>query len=383
MKVIVISHLWPRSQAPHLGVFVAEQVVALSKLCDLSVVVPIDRTFRREEVKFREVVKGFPEFRRRTHPELATVPGIALSTVSYRSPLRREGHELNAAQRLADSLRTVDIKGVDLIHAHTLFPDAIAASLWLRDKSIPLAVTAHGSDVHSVRPGVLKILPRSLERADAIIPVSGFLRERLISFGANSEKLHVIPNGFPADHFSAPITVERDPNKIAFLGRLTDIKRIDLLIRALALLDAKITLQIAGDGPLRKKLEMLVNNLGLTKRVTFLGMLGRDQIPTFLSSVALLVLVSQREGWPTVVFESFACGTPVLATSVGGLPEAIASPNLGVLVPEDVTPRRLAAELRTALQRNWDRQTIRLYAREYAWDKIAVRTFELYRQIIY
>jgi teichuronic acid biosynthesis glycosyltransferase TuaC len=258
----------------------------------------------------------------------------------------------------------------------------LACALWLKERGTPLIITVHGSDVHSMPRGVRRVLPVVLRRADKIICVSRALQDKLITLGADPGRLQVLPNGFSADLFDPDRFEPRDSRKLAFLGRLGDIKRVDLLLRALARCPADIHLEIAGEGPERPALESLVDSLHLRHRVTFLGMLPRERIPGFLSSAALLCIVSLNEGWPTVIFESFACGTPILATEVGGLPEALEPPGLGALVQRGVSPDRLASAIEEALAKPWDGQAIRQHALKYSWSEITTGLVGIYQQLM-
>jgi teichuronic acid biosynthesis glycosyltransferase TuaC len=328
------------------------------------------------------MLSGFKSYRSRTDPDLRKIPDVSTRVIKFRSPLHRTRNAAITVRNLATELRNIDLSGVDVIHAHTLFPDGLACSEWLQDTSVPLVVTAHGSDVHSIALEVKNNLPPLFTRANTIIAVSGFLRDKLVALGAHPDRLHVIPNGFSADQFKGDCEVARDATKIGFLGRLSEIKRVGLLIQAMACLPPEITLDIGGDGPLMKPLRELTRSFNLQKRITFRGMISRDQVPEFLSEVSVLCLVSKREGWPTIVFESYACGTPILATAVGGLPEAVSTDELGVLVPEDVNPQQLAESINLALGRNWDRQNIRHHALDYSWDHMVEPLVEAYKKVI-
>ena len=380
--MLVVSHLWPRSDWPHLGVFVSEQVDSLRKKCEVSVVAPVDSTIRRSELTLSQLFRGFQEYHRRSHPNFLSVPDVDLEIISFRAGLLRETFAGSAARRLAEALGQIDAEQFDLVHAHTLFPDGMACSLWLENRLIPLVVTAHGGDVHSIADGVRNEVAVLLNRADALVPVSRFLGERLIEFGADPAKVHPIPNGFSATRFATVDDTHRNVKKVAFLGRLDQIKRVDLLIQSMYHLPEEYILEIAGDGPSRKYYERLVKQLGLAERVHFLGMLSREEVPGFLAGAGLMCLVSFREGWPTVIFEAMACGTPVLATAVGGIPEALSDSGLGRLVPADVTPQSLAEEIESCLGTKWDYQRIREYAFKHSWDEITTRLTSLYSRLL-
>ncbi len=382
MKVLVVSHLWPRSDWPHLGVFVAEQVESLRKTCNISIIVPVDFTIRRNELTLRQLFSGFINYHRRSHPDLLHLPDVDLKIVPFRAGLLRETFARSAARRLARALGQINADQFDLVHAHTVFPDGLACALWLENRPIPLVVTAHGSDVHSIAGGVKNEVAVLLKRANALVPVSRFLGDCLVEFGADPAKVHPIPNGFPAEQFIGVDDTRRNVKKIAFLGRLDPIKRVDLLIQAISHLPKDVILEIAGDGPARKQYEALTDKLGLRGRVHFYGMLSRGKVPGFLAGAGLMCLVSLQEGWPTVIYEALASGTPVLATSVGGIPEALSDPGLGRLVPVDIAPKALAEEIESCLEVDWDRSQIREHAFKHSWDEVTARLKALYDNLL-
>lgn len=381
MRVLVVSHLWPREDWLNFGIFVAEQAAALAQKCDVTIAVPADRTMRRGELTIGQLFRRFKRYRNRIRPELMRASGIDVRKVTYRSGLLGKAGPQTAVDNLQRSLEREIKESYDVIHAHTLFPDGLACAQWLKDSGVPLVVTAHGSDVHSVSKGIKKILP-NLRRADVLTPVSRFLCEQLAQLGFGRERIHVIPNGFPADRFTGVDDSHRDNRKIVFLGNLGAVKRVDLLIRALQYCSEDIHLDIAGDGPARKKLEALVETLHLYDRVGFRGVLPREEVPRFLAGSSLMCLVSSKEGWPTVIYEALACGTPVLATSVGGIPEALADGNLGILVSEAIDPETLAWEIEAALEVDWDRRYIRQAAQQFSWDELTGKLVNLYQELL-
>jgi len=380
--VLVVSHLWPRPDFPHLGIFVVDQVKALSHWCRVAVAAPVDRTIRREEISLREFRRGLVRYRRRTRPHLLEAAGMRPLEVSYVARLPRGLFALNAARALAARLRRLDPHQFDVVHAHTVFPDGLACALWLKDTKVPLVVTAHGSDVHSMRPGMRRAMPRLLRRVNLLIPVSQALGVELCALGADPERVTVIPNGFSARLFDLQEPPPRDPRKIAYLGYLRGIKRVNLLIEALAHCPADVTLEVAGLGPDRPALEAQAAKLGLQDRVRFLGLLTRDRVPGFLAGAGIMALVSEREGWPTVIFESLACGTPVLATAVGGVPEALADSSLGRLIPRDITPSDLGREIQEALDTPWDYAAIRRHALNFSWEAISGKILQEYYRVM-
>ncbi len=381
MKILIVSHLWPRNDYPFLGIFVKDQAAALKKWCEVAVCAPVDLTLRAEELTAEQIIKGSPKYHRRSHPDFVPFDGDLPRMIPYRPLPLRQAFATSTARRLSKALECVDLNGIDVVHAHTLFPDGLACAQWLKDKPTPLVVTVHGSDLYSTGDLVHRALVPLLKRSDKLITVSEALSRQLLEIEGPAEKIVVIPNGFTTDLFNdVDINSERG-KRIAFLGRLNPVKRVDLLLRALEFCPPEVTLDIAGAGDQDEPLKALAMQLQLGDRVRFVGTVERNQVPEFLSSHELLCLVSEREGWPTVIFEAFACGTPVLATAIGGMPEAISSTDLGAIVPADISPRDLATAITATLEKKWDRQAIRDHALKQSWDDIAERLYQLYAQI--
>jgi len=152
---------------------------------------------------------------------------------------------------------------------------------------------------------------------------------------------------------------------------------LDLLLQGLASIPAgeRPHAAIAGSGPEREALAALVRDLGLDDDVTFLGRVPDDQLATLYAAGTISVVPTrQLEGFGYVVLESYAAGTPVLATSVGGLVDVVGSFDPDRLV--DPTPEGLATGIRAALsdpQRLPSREACRAFAAQFAWDHVAPR----------
>jgi glycosyltransferase involved in cell wall biosynthesis len=337
---------------------------------------------RREELTLKELGRGLQTYRSRTKSQLLPIGDIHPFGIPFKGSILRKTFAATAARNLSRALTAISLSDIDVVHAHTIFPDGLACAFWLEKQPTPLVVTAHGSDVHFASGGVRDALAPLFQRADKIIPVSHFLGARLAEFGADRGKIQTVPNGFPGEQFREIVTTQRDQHKIAFLGRLDDIKRVDLLINALTMCAENVTLDIAGDGSKRQQYEALAKRLNLSDRVTFQGRISRDEVPGFLASAAIMALVSRMEGWPTVIFEALACGTPVIATAVGGIPEALENENLGRVVPADIMPEALAQEIESALAATWDRQAIIDHAFEFTWRRITDRLIDIYNPLL-
>lgn len=128
-------------------------------------------------------------------------------------------------------------------------------------------------------------------------------------------------------------------------------------------------LYILGEGPLRSELESLVRDLNLQDRVRLPGKRPNEELPQWFNAADVSLLVSEREGWPNVLTESLACGTPVVATRVGGVPEILHSPELGIVVEQTVSS--VADGIERALLKKWDREAISKQTRTRTWATVA------------
>ena len=145
----------------------------------------------------------------------------------------------------------------------------------------------------------------------------------------------------------------RAGRRALFACNLVPEKGHDLVIRALASFP-EARLFLIGRGPQERSLRALATTLGLSERVRFMGLLTQHELAQIYGAADLLVLASSREGWASVLLESMACGTPVVATDVGGAKEVIRAPEAGMIVPER-TPQMLANAIGQLLQPPPDR----------------------------
>ncbi|MGI9510430.1 MAG: glycosyltransferase, partial [Geminicoccaceae bacterium] len=150
------------------------------------------------------------------------------------------------------------------------------------------------------------------------------------------------------------------------VGHLIERKGHDLVIRALEHLP-EVDLIIAGDGPERGRLQRLAAKLGLDERVRFTGVLAHQDLPSLYSAADALVLASSREGWPNVLLEALACGTPVIASRNWGTPEIISAPEAGHLLGER-TPEAIAQAFHRLTRSPPDRTRTRQFAEGFSWD---------------
>jgi glycosyltransferase involved in cell wall biosynthesis len=150
------------------------------------------------------------------------------------------------------------------------------------------------------------------------------------------------------------------------VGHLIERKGHEYAIGALTTLQ-NCTLLIAGEGPERKSLETLAANLGVADRVRFLGAIAHADIQRVYVAADVLILASSREGWPNVLLEAMACGTPVVATNAWGNPEVVAAREAGRLMASR-SAEGVAGAITDLFSNSPDRAATRAYAEMFSWD---------------
>lgn len=231
-----------------------------------------------------------------------------------------------------------------LVHAH-FGTDAVTALPIMQRNDLPFAVTFHGYDVQkapTAMPGSVYAdhLPALFERADILLPVSDFLAGELLALGAPREKLHVHHLGIRTDR-PAP-----DPGRaregIVYVGRLVEQKGVVDLLEAVALLPGDLRrtpISIIGGGPLEGRLRERGAELGLDVRM--IGWQTPDQVADWFAGARMFVGPSRpgptggAEAFGLVFLEAALAATPTVSYRAGGLPDAVADGETGILVPVD------------------------------------------------
>ena len=138
---------------------------------------------------------------------------------------------------------------------------------------------------------------------------------------------------------------------------------------------------IVGGGPEQGNLEALAQRLGVSDRVTFIGMLPQADLRDYYNAADALVLASSREGWANVLLESMACGTPVVASNVWGTPEVVASPEAGMLMSER-TAKGVAEAIKALRSAYPAREATRKYAEKFSWCDTTQGQIDLFTDIL-
>jgi glycosyltransferase involved in cell wall biosynthesis len=261
-----------------------------------------------------------------------------------RSPLRRVGAFLDLRRAMAAAAHTRH----GLVAVHSV-PDGVLAT-GMRGLH-PIVLHAWGNDVTAETAGLRGRARGRQQRglfraADATTATSRFLADVVARrFGVDAE---VIPFGIDTERFRPADGARRPgPVRIGFVKWGLGVKYgPDLLVEALGLLPAGADYEvtIAGDGDLRPMLEARLGELGLTARVRFAGRMPNSEVASLLSDLDIFAMPSRREEWGVAAAEASASGLPVVATTVGGIPEIVVDGETGLLVPPE-DPAALAKAL--------------------------------------
>jgi len=312
-----------------------------------------------------------------------------------------DAHAVRAVVRMIRQLKP------HILHTHTAKAGAVgrtAALLAGRDRPRVVVHTFHGHVLRGyfdpAKTQMFRTVEKSLARStDALIAVSPEVRDDLVELGVTTpERIRVIRLGLDLDGRIAAPAGARERERaalglpaerclIGWLGRMTEIKRVDLLLRAFAELRAggsDADLLLVGDGPLRQELEQQAAALGIGDRTHFVGY--RADVGPVYAALDAVALTSANEGTPVAVIEALAAGVPAVATDVGGVSDVVPDGKAGFLVPPgdvDAVAGRLAelagsAELRRRLGQggaDWVRD-------RYSVPRLVSDMDELYRTLL-
>jgi glycosyltransferase involved in cell wall biosynthesis len=331
MRILALTNLYPNPFQPNRATFNRQTLELLATRHPVAVISPILWT---EELANRwKGGASLPRDRR------VICDGITVDHPRYIYPpkvLRSwYGHFFRQSVRPAFERALAEFRP-ELVFAPWAYPDGWAAVQLGQRAGLPVVIKAHGSDILQ-----LSLYPRRSRRtiealcgAEGIVAVSHDLKERIVAHGADPDRAQVVYDGIdskrfhpgPQDLARARLAGELEARGplVLFIGNLLPVKGLDVLIEAFARLagqGAQFTGILIGQGPLRSKLEDQIARQELRGRVKLLGPRPHDQLPDWYRAADLFVLPSHSEGVPVVLLEAAACGTPFVASRVGGIPE--------------------------------------------------------------
>ena len=304
----------------------------------------------------------------------------------------------------------------DLIHSH-YWMSGLAAAALSDDWDVPIVHMFHTlgemknriarSEAEREGPYRVQGEKQVLARADRIIAATPAEQTQLqFLYKANRRKITIIPPGVDTSHFypiptdeaREYIGVDPDRKLVLFVGRIEPLKGLDTLIKAMSCQRTvslgDVSLMIIGGDPHVSSQEMsaemtriqqLCDELSTGRMVAFLGKRAQETLPYYYSAADVLVMPSHYESFGMVALEAMACGTPVIASQVGGLAFLVKDGETGYHVP-DQDPEALCEKLLILLGDPHPRETMGLcaaeYAKDYAWASVAAQMIEVYKNLV-
>lgn len=255
----------------------------------------------------------------------------------------------------------------------------------------PMVASVWGDDVVGSIPGMRGawrarqlrgLLAASEARTATSVYLRGVVRER---FGLDSR---LVPFGVETSVFTPAPRASGGPVRIGFVKWLEDTYGPDILISAFARVAsvADVELVLVGDGPMESSLRQQAAALGVDQRVSFLGRMPHESLPRLFQSLDVLAMPSRRESFGLSALEASACGIPVVASRVGGVPEVVLDDETGLLVPPG-DPELLAAALvrlvaDEQLRAELGRAGRRLVEARYEWSGCLAAMEDVYRDVL-
>ena len=388
LRLLTFSTLYPSNTKPNHGVFVENRLrhLVASGQAVSTVLAPVP-WFPSTNPRFGDWGRLAATAREETrhglvvlHPRYPVIPRLGMSVAPF---LLYRAMRPVLARMLAEGAR------FDVIDAHYVYPDGVAA-VWLgRHFGLPVVVTARGTDVSLIPQFRVprRLIQGAIRGAAALVTVSAALKTALVALGAPEDKVTVLRNGVdtalfrpPADREAARASLGLTRPTLISVGLLIERKGHDRTIQAMAQLPG-FDLLIAGEGPERDNLLALINRLGLSDRVRLLGARPHAELPALYGAADASVLSSSREGWANVLLESMACGTPAVASNIWGNPEVVQEIAAGVIT-ETNTPDGIAASVRRLFDQMRPRTETRAYAERFGWDETTDGQLALFRRVV-
>jgi glycosyltransferase involved in cell wall biosynthesis len=351
MRILAVTNLFPNPLQPRRGTFNLQQFRALAASHDVRVIAPISWTWEY----FVSQTESMPQGRRVVrdgmtvdHPHYLYTPKI------FRGMY---GHFFLRSIR-ASFHAAVEAMRPDVVLGCWAYPDGWAAARLAREAGLPIAIKVHGSDLLTAGAGSPRErgAAEALCAADAVVAVSADLAARAAALGVPSERIHLIRNGIDTDRFRAgdrdeartALGIEGQEPIVLFVGNLIPVKGPDLFLQAFARLvqcRPRIRCVLVGHGPMESSLRRMAADLGIEEQVRFAGSRPHEELPLWYRAAHCLIVPSRSEGVPNVLLEATACGTPWVATRVGGVLEV--APTSMTVPPED--PAALAGVMNELL----------------------------------
>ncbi|MFH1372450.1 MAG: glycosyltransferase family 4 protein [bacterium] len=341
IRLLVLTHNYPRFQGDHAGVFIS---LLSRRLTELGVHPIILAPHDRGAIEY-EMVDGVTIYRFR-YAEKAEDENLAyrgnMQQRVFGSPggLFKFRHFLNDFSTAAHDI--IDREKVQVVAGHWLIPAGIVMKRLAHTRELPMILSSHGTDIRLLNRYGWAVYPYFrgfCRRIHRWTVVSSFLKKQIVRLDQHiKETVEVLPLPHDEDIFYRDENIPREHDLIVSVTRFTSQKRVEYLIKALAAVAKKrpeVKLEIYGSGPRQPEIERLIERLNLSGRVKLSPPVTQPQLRTVYNRAAVVVLNSYQEGFGLALSEAMLCGAAVIGTDSGGIPDIVANEQRGLLVPVD------------------------------------------------
>ena len=385
MRILTLSTLFPAAPRPNFGIFVERQCAALSAVRDFAVTVinpigiapwPLGLFGNQTALRVLPPKERWGELT--VHrPRFTAIPKLG----GRFNPALIANAILPLARRLHAGTP------FDLIDAEFFYPDGPAAMRLSKELGIPFTIKARGADIHhwGSQPGCAEQVIEAADAATGLLAVSGALKADMVKLGMAADKITVHHTGLdqsrfvPRDRTSEKARLGIAGPLILCVGALIPRKGQALLIAALPdLPDA--TLMLAGHGGSEADYRALASALGVADRVRFMGSVPHDDLPALFAAADVMALVSASEGLANAWVEALACGTPIVASDVGGIRELIKTADAGRIVERN--PEAIAAAISELLATPPAPDAVAAIVSAFSWDENARQLAAFFRKAV-
>jgi len=285
----------------------------------------------------------------------------------------------------------------NILHIHFAFPEGYIGYIVKKKYNTNYILTVHGSDIHTIpfkNINYKKMVLKALNNAKIVIFVSKYLSEKAKEIGYKKGNYYIIPNGIDLDKFHiikrdiALENIDFKSNKIyiGYIGNLLKIKGVDKLPRIFNKISQAINnicFVIIGNGSLKENIKKALDSYNLLDKTIFIRCIPNSIIPYYLNAFDILLIPSRNEGLSSILLESLSCGTPVIASNVGGMPEILKNNISGYLV--DLNNNfidNFSKQILITISKNWNREKIRKSIENYDWQNVIKKEIKIYKEIL-
>jgi glycosyltransferase involved in cell wall biosynthesis len=279
----------------------------------------------------------------------------------------------------------------DLIFSCFVYPDGYAALKIGKALSVPVVTQSIGSDINRIGDPISVMHTRTvLRESDFLVTVSGDLRTKAVAMGASQEKTRAIVNGCDLSVFHVrdrlearqKLSIDSASEAVVYIGRMDVKKGLRELVEAAASLHqqrSNLHVYMVGEGPDRPLIESAIRARNASGYIHTLPACAFDDVAVWMAAADLVTLPSYMEGCPNVVLEGLACGRPVVATNVGGIPEIISDECGRLVAPRESAS--LSRALASVLDRGWDAKAISARGSR-SWSTVAAELLEIFESLV-